>query len=332
MFGLASIISQWGNKDLRWKRTTQHNFGINLDMFNSRFHLTADYTTRNTDPELVTIQQPTSTGTSSVPMNIGATENKSFSLTARYDIIKNKDWLWALTVTTLNTQTKYAKIGNLLDKWNEEGRKNESLIRYVDGASTSAIWAVRSAGIDPMTGNEVFIRKDGSYTYEWNVNEEVICGDTTPDFDGSINSSLRYKGFSLGANFRYRFGGQIVLNTLLNKVENISEAELRYNQDKRALHDRWQKPGDIATFKRIDDTSETKTTTRFIADENTFECKSISLGYETASASWLKNFGLSSMNFRIYMNDIFRISTVKEERGLDYPFQRSISASLGLRF
>ena len=332
MFGLASIISQWGNKNLRWKRTTQHNFGINLDMFNSRFHLTADYTTRNTDPELVTIQQPTSTGTSSVPMNIGATENKSFSLTARYDIIKNKDWLWALTVTTLNTQTKYAKIGNLLDKWNEEGRKNESLIRYVDGASTSAIWAVRSAGIDPMTGNEVFIRKDGSYTYEWNVNEEVICGDTTPDFDGSINSSLRYKGFSLGANFRYRFGGQIVLNTLLNKVENISEAELRYNQDKRALHDRWQKPGDIATFKRIDDTSETKTTTRFIADENTFECKSISLGYETASASWLKNFGLSSMNFRIYMNDIFRISTVKEERGLDYPFQRSISASLGLRF
>ena len=46
----------------------------------------------------------------------------------------------------------------------------------------------------------------------------------------------------------------------------------------------------------------------------------------------MKNLGLSSLNFRIYMNDIFRISTVKEERGLSYPFQRSISASIGLRF
>ena len=332
MFGLASVISQWGNRDLRWKRTTQQNFGVNLDMFKSRLHLTADYTTRNTDPELITIEQPTSTGASSVPMNIGATENKSFSLSARYDIIKNRDWLWSLTATTLNTKTKYANIGNSLDKWNEEGRKNETLIRYVDGVSTTAIWAVRSAGIDPMTGNEVFIRKDGTYTYEWDINEEVVCGDLTPDFDGNISSTLRYKGFSLGVNFRYRYGGQIVLNTLLNKVENISEAELRYNQDVRALYDRWQKPGDVAKFKRIDDTSATKTTSRFIADDNTLECKSISLGYENATASWLKTLGLTSMNFRVYMNDIFRLSTVKEERGLDYPFQRSISATLGLRF
>lgn len=332
MFGLASVISQWGNRDLKWKRTTQQNFGINLDMFKSRLHLTADYTTRNTDPELITIEQPTSTGASSVPMNIGATENQSFSMSVRYDIIKNRDWLWSLTATTLNTKTKYANIGNSLDKWNEEGRKNETVVRYVDGVSTTAIWAVRSAGIDPMTGNEVFIRKDGTYTYEWDINEEVVCGDLTPDFDGNISSTLRYKGFSLGVNFRYRYGGQIVLNTLLNKVENISEAELRYNQDVRALHDRWQKPGDVAKFKRIDDTSATKTTSRFIADDNTLECKSISLGYENSTASWLKTLGLTSMNFRVYMNDIFRLSTVKEERGLDYPFQRSISATLGLRF
>lgn len=38
------------------------------------------------------------------------------------------------------------------------------------------------------------------------------------------------------------------------------------------------------------------------------------------------------MNFRVYMNDIFRISSFKEERGLDYPFARSVSFSLGVRF
>ena len=41
-----------------------------------------------------------------------------------------------------------------------------------------------------------------------------------------------------------------------------------------------------------------------------------------------------SRNFNIsaYMNDIFRISTIKEERGLDYPFQRSVSLAFGIGF
>ena len=332
MFGLSALISQWGNKNLEWQRTTQQNIGINLDMFKSRLHITADYTMKDTDPIVLTIDQPTSTGTSIIPMNIGATKNKSFSLTVRYDVLRRNDWRWTLSANMLNTKTKYDKIGNMLDKWNEEGRTNQTLVRYYDGASATALWAVRSAGIDPMTGNEVFIRKDGTYTYEWDNKEEVICGDLTPDIDGNISSTLRYKGWGLGMNFRYRWGGQIVLNTLLSKVENISETSLRYNQDARALHDRWQKPGDVAKFKRIDDTTPTQVSSRFIEDDNTFECKSVYVSYETTTAQWMKNLGLSSLNFRIYMNDIFRISTVKEERGLSYPFQRSISASIGLRF
>lgn len=183
-----------------------------------------------------------------------------------------------------------------------------------------------------MTGDEVFQRKDGSYTYNWDSNEEIIVGDTNPDFEGNFGSTVRYKGFSLGVNFRYRYGGQMFLSTLFNKVEGLSASDLQYNQDKRALYDRWQKTGDVAKFKRIDDTSLTNMSSRFVADDNTLECKSISLGYETTNATWLKPIGLSSLTFRVYMNDIFRVSTVKEERGLDYPFQRAVSASLSVRF
>lgn len=332
MFGLAAIVTKWGNKNLKWQRTLTHNIGTNIGLFNSRLHITADYSIRKTDPILLEIQQPTSTGSSSVPMNIGATENKSISLTMSYDIIRKRDWFWKININLLNAKTIYYNIGDALDRLNEEGRASQSLLRYYDGASNSAIWAVRSLGIDPMSGNELFMKKDGSYTYEWDASDEVICGNSAPDLEGNIGSTLRYKGFSFAINFRYRLGGQTVLNTLLNKVENISKISLKYNQDKRALYDRWQKPGDNAKFKRIDDTSTTNISSRFIQDESTFECKSISLGYETSSAEWLNNLGLSSINFRIYMNDIFRFSTVKEERGLDYPFQRAVSASIGLRF
>ena len=107
---------------------------------------------------------------------------------------------------------------------------------------------------------------------------------------------------------------------------------MKYNQDKRALYDRWQKPGDKAKFKRIDDTGKTHLTTRFAEKENTFSCTSINIGYRTSTAKWLKYIGASAFNFTAYMNDIFRISTIKEERGTSYPFERSVSFSVGLNF
>ena len=70
---------------------------------------------------------------------------------------------------------------------------------------------------------------------------------------------------------------------------------------------------------------------RFVQDNNLLRCESVSLGYET-DAAWLKKFGASSMTLRAYMNDLFNISSIKEERGIEYPFARSVSFSLGLRF
>lgn len=331
-FGLAAIVSQWGNNDLKWKRTLTHNFGLNALLFNNRLSLTVDYNIRKSDPELISVEQPTSTGVSSIPMNIGATDNRSFTVTVGLDIIKNRNFVWRMTANMLHTTTKYYNIGNTLDKLNEEGRASQSLVRYYDGASTTALWAVRSLGIDPMSGNEVFLYKDGSYSFKWDSNEEVEVGDTTPKAQGNFGTTVRWKGFSLGLNFQYRLGGQTTLNTLLKKVENISNASIKYNQDRRALHDRWQKPGDTAKFKRIDDTSTTNMSTRFIADENTLQCTSLSLGYENTTATWLRSMGLSSIYCRMYTNNLFRLSTIKEERGLDYPFSRSVSASIGLRF
>jgi hypothetical protein len=265
-------------------------------------------------------------------MNIGATKNQSISGTLTAYIFKQRDLNWYISANASHYTTEYYNIGDILQKYNEEGRASQTMLRYYDGASTSALYVVRSAGIDPATGNEIFIKKDGTYTYEWNAEDEVLYGDSTPDVQGSINTSLTWKDFSFGASFSYRMGAETQLSTLLNKVENISTDQLKYNQDVRALTERWQKPGDIAKFKRIDDTMGTKMSSRFIATENTLQCSSINIGYRTTRAKFLKAMGATSFNVTAYMNDIFRISTVKEERGLSYPFQRSFSLSFGIGF
>ncbi|MCM1051770.1 MAG: SusC/RagA family TonB-linked outer membrane protein [Paenibacillus sp.] len=332
-FGIANIIDQWGNNGLKWQKTNTYNVGITTTLFNNKLSLNADYQIRKTDPQLVRIDLPGSTGVSSAPMNVGGTDNRSISLSATYYIIKKYDFSWYISGNMNHYSTKYYGIGNLLEQYNEEGRASStSLTRIYDGASISGLYAVRSLGIDPATGNELLLKKNGTPTYEWNSDDEVLIGDSTPDIQGNFSTSFLYKGFSFGASFSFKMGGDVTLSTLMDKVENIGADARQYNQDVRALTDRWKKPGDIAKYKRIDDTSTSHITTRFIKTENTLTCGSINIGYRTSTAKFLNTIGASSVDLRFYMNDIFRISNIKEERGLSYPFQRSCSMSLGLSF
>jgi len=38
---------------------------------------------------------------------------------------------------------------------------------------------------------------------------------------------------------------------------------------------------------------------------------------------WLKRYKLTNLRFSFYINDLFRIASIKQERGFDYPFERS---------
>lgn len=329
-FGVSAIVSTWGNNDLDWQKTIDQNYGIDLAFLNNRLKVTVDYFYKNTDPLLVYVQTPTSTGTSTVPMNLGKQVSQGLTATLNYMILQRENMSWNFNFNARHITYEYRNIGTALDKFNQENRSS-NLVRYYDGGSPSDLWAVRSAGIDPASGREIFIKKDGTQTFEHDYADEVVVGNSDPKVEGVIGTSFYYKGFSASVNLRYRLGGQIFMSTLYDKVENISENALQYNQDKRALYDRWQKPGDVSKYKSISLTDATPMSSRFIADENTLSGESISFGYET-QAKWLHRIGASSMTIRGYMNDIFRISTVKNERGLNYPFARTVAFSLGLTF
>ena len=173
------------------------------------------------------------------------------------------------------------------------------------------------------------MKADGTQTYDWDAKDKVACGINEPKVWGNLNTMFRYKGWILNAIFSYRCGGQMYNSTLANKVENIRPID---NADRRVLYDRWKNPGDHAQFKGVTDLTKTNATTRFIADENTLECRSVSLGYEWMS-DWLqKSFAISYLSLTAYGEDLFRISSVKQERGINYPYARKFSLALTLRF
>ncbi|ERJ59052.1 hypothetical protein M472_09740 [Sphingobacterium paucimobilis HER1398] len=330
-FGASTIISNMGNRGLKWQTTLDRNVGLDLTTFHNRLRLNVDYFVKSTDPLLVFVSLPTSTGVSRVAQNIGAQVTNGFTVSSDYSIIRKEQLTWRINLNMRQLKAEYRKMGNLLNNFNE-ANKSRNLIRYYDGGSPSDLWAVRSVGIDPATGREIFLNKNGEQTFVHDFKNEVIVGNSDPDLEGVFGTSLFFKGFSASVNLRYRLGGQAFMQTLYEKVENISSRNVVLNQDKRALYDRWKQPGDEAKFKSISRTENTPMSSRFVRDNDMLIGESFSLGYESINAAWLKSIRASSVTFRVYMNDIFHISTIKNERGIDYPFARSVSFSAGIRF
>lgn len=115
----------------------------------------------------------------------------------------------------------------------------------------------------------------------------------------------------------------------LTRLRTYLQEVLQQTKSRRALYNRWKKPGDKAKFKSISLTESTPMSSRFVMKENYLSIESVRLGYQFDS-KWLKKaLRISSLNINMYMNSIARFSTLEDERGLYYPFARSISFSLG---
>ena len=132
----------------------------------------------------------------------------------------------------------------------------------------------------------------------------------------------------LNLYFTYRIGGQNYNYTLVDRVEN---ADKHYNCDRRVLVDRWHNPGDETFFKDVKDASVTRPTSRFVQKNNYLNMTSLNVAYEF-DGRLLEPLRIKYLKLAFYMNDLFRISTMKAERGLDYPFARTFTTSLQIRF
>ena len=330
-FGTGLLINEFGDPDLDWQKTINQNYGIDLSI-NDRFHLTFDYYHKSTDPLLASVGIPLSVGISSRLMNIGKQVNYGFDGSVRYSVIYKPEQRinWTLGIDFRHNEAYYDNIGDKLNQYNLENQ-SKSLSRFYDGGSPTALYAVRSEGIDPATGREIFLTASGKRTFTYSYNDEVLVGDTNPDIEGTFNSSLYWKGFSFNFYLRYSWGADQFNSTLYNKVENISEEGLKVNQDKRALYDRWQKPGDVAKFKGISLTENTPMSSRFVQKNNYLELESVRLSYEF-NQKWMEKARIQGFILSAYMNDICRFSTIEDERGISYPFARSVSLSLTVNF
>ncbi|GGH74326.1 TonB-linked SusC/RagA family outer membrane protein [Filimonas zeae] len=334
---IGVYLRGWGNPDLAWQQTRKQNIGADVTLFN-RLTVTANYFVEKTQGALATINTAPSTGFTSYNANLGDLQNKGWELYTNLTLYAKKRGMVSVFANIFSSKGKYTRISNSLDALNrtaDTSKSTKPLVRYAEGQSPTAIWAVRSLGIDPGNGREIFLNREGKTTNVYSNLDQQITGDSRADVEGTFGGNAEIKGIGMNVYFRYRIGGQVYNQTLADRVEN---ANILYNVDRRVYTQRWQKPGDHTFFKGIvtpDGYSisegPTLPTSRFVQNYNFLTCESLSVYYRF-SDKLNKRLHVSNTRITAYTGQLFRLSSVKQERGLDYPFSQTFTLLLQTTF
>ena len=350
--GYGAVLKALGNKDLSWEKTDKFNFGVETQFFNQRLTVDFDYYYEKTIDLINDVTLSQTSGFSTYKNNMGEVENKGFEMQIRADIYRNRDWAIALWGNMAHNKNKILKISDSQKAYNErvanfykEELKHQALYgtsstdanyaipipQYEEGQSMTSIWAVRSFGIDPTTGKELFLNRDGSVADTWDATQEVVVGNTEPKLNGSIGLNATYKNWSLFAAFQYEFGGQEYNQTLVDRVENADI--LGNNVDLRVLTQRWQKPGDVAEFKNIADNKlTTLPSSRFVQDNKYIRLSAVTLSYDF-NREWIKkHLHMNMLRLEMSSSDFINWHSIRQERGLSYPKSWKIDFSLKAQF
>ena len=334
VFGVS--LAGYGNPELKWQNTISYNVGVDMTLLKGLVTFNGDFYIKNTENLLLPLTVAPSTGFSSYVENIGKLRNTGIEGRLRLNLIRDtqRDLRWNVTLSAFHNKSKITKLSNQLEEINKYANSdwyNQGTVvyrQYEAGRSQTALMMVRSGGIDPATGNEVYIKRNGELTFEYDANDKVKCGDMKPTIEGNVNTNLTWKGFTLYMLFKYQFGAKAYNGTLASKVEGANPYK---NADKRVLYDRWKEPGDHAKFRRIDDRTSPYQTTRLVFDNDLFSLSSVSLSYELPRDISQKIYA-DRVRLMLSTTDVFRLSTIKQERGTSYPFARTFNLSLNVTF
>ena len=169
---VGTMLYGMGNPELKWQTTDAYNIGLDFTLFNNKLSGRFEYYYKLTKNTVLDYSLAPSVGFSSIMDNIGNISNEGYEFTLRvmpfYDAARQMNF--SLVANGSHNKNTIKKISNAMRARNEEQMKQDPdnpnklsrpLPRYEEGYSQSMIWAVRSLGIDPVTGREIYLTRNG---------------------------------------------------------------------------------------------------------------------------------------------------------------------------
>ena len=327
--GTGGLVLTNLGRPLTWEKKEIFNAGTEFTMFNGRLGGTVEVY-RNTTKDLFLDRQLSRTsGFQSITNNLGKLQNQGIEISLNGDVIKTKDFTWSLDANYTFNENK------LLDQNGQQDNINGLLINRV-GEPINSWYVVRYAGVDPQTGDALYLKKDGkTVTHTYDPNDRIIIGPSDPPQFGGFSSLWNYKGIALDVLFSYALGGYAYNNDRTNVENSIYWFS---NVDVAMLRE-WQKPGDLTDIPSSFNAFHPETT-RFIEKTNYLRLRNVMLSYNLP-ASLLNKIKMRSIRIfaqgqNLYVWDNFQgydpeiVTGVLQ--GAHYPPLKTITFGLNVGF
>ncbi len=298
------------NPDLTWEQNIGGNLGFDFGFFFDRISGSLDVYQRNTSGLFVNRPVPSSTGFGTVPINANVEiRNRGVELSVRSNNLVGA-FKWTTDLNIFSNQNRVLDIDGVTPD-GFGGPPGDT--RVIEGFPLGTSFLVRSAGVDPATGRELYLTFDGEVTDVYNVDgpspfgatgDRVPVGKPNPDFEGGINNTFTYKGFDLSFLMTFSYGNTIYDDGAKFQIGGrLSE----WNQ-RRELLNRWQSPenpgdGQVPRLSLTPDPINNNVD-RFLYDGSFLRMRTISLGY-TLPTDVLQRLSLASARVFVSAQNLF---------------------------
>ncbi len=363
--GNPTINPKWDdglyNHELSWEETDQYDFGLDLDFFDYRLTFTADYYYRYTDKLLARITLPGDhNGYEQQWRNAAAISNEGIELMVKYEIFREPDLYWKISV-------------NGAKNWNrfEKSYDGKDFGGRVIGKSLNGIYAKKTDGfINSQDEMKVYYNqqgvsfylsannyskntfyKPGDYKFvdlngdsQVDSEDEVYIGSALPEISGGIVNEFRWKNFDLNMLLTYTIGRHMVNPLVKRCLSTFSNYQaLVVDLDKISF---WEKPNDNPDYPRFqyDQTVGLwSTVDRDVEKVNYMKLRTLTLGYSFPK-KWSKKVGMEELRIFVSGENLLTWTnysgmdpetvdiTSGEDWQINYPLARKYTLGLTLKF
>ncbi|WP_299526392.1 SusC/RagA family TonB-linked outer membrane protein [Winogradskyella sp.] len=316
----AIALTQIGNDTLRWEEVTQTNVGVDFAVLDSRLRGSFDYYWKETDG---LFQDTPISGVNAqfrVDSNIGILRNEGFDLTLNYDVVRSKDLLVNVGVVANYNQTE-------LDELPSDNGIIETIGR--NGGILNEYFIVRYAGVNPANGNLLFLDGNGDLTENPNPDTDRVWNgkNNIPDWIGSFNINVDYKGWFLQSQFQFEEGRYQFDNDYARLMNRDVIGDFRVSND---LARAWTPDNRITDVPALNATNIQFASDRFLSPMSFIRLRFLSIGYNF-SQSILEDTGIANLRLFVNGENLFTLTEFRgfdvasRLQGLEFPTPRIIS-------
>lgn len=359
-FYRMGYINSAPNPNLRWERTFDYKFGVDMGMFKNRLHFNVEYYYRLSSDVVTKVSVPETTGFSSQSYNTSKIENRGIEISLGGTILKKNEF-------SLSASANFSYNRNILkDYYSPTGSTYGALSV---GYPLNSLFTGICEGIDKYTGVYIFkARSDAKFEtkndYEDGDNYLFYVGTNNAPYTGGFSLSCRYRNFNLSMGGSYSIGAKI-LNEISSPasysgIQKQSSSSVRVPTSHNDLYRnhlnvlkscryRWTEENQITDgMPRLidpfaaDKGYETYMTTSSLINNaalmesvSYLKIRSVMLSY-SFGPEVLRRLKISSLGVNFTINNILTLSDYSgfdpETPGAVYPQSRSFSFGLNLGF